>query len=107
VIRRIIHHRLALPDSVPEAIPSIDGSTNQRMTSIARSDYAASTTVQWDDLAGHAGRQAAKARQRERREVMRDAAGMMLVCKAWKVGLYYLHYSYQALRSDGTIMPGF
>lgn len=96
VIRRIIHHRLALPDSVPEAVPSISAfteSNDQCEGSSARPGYAASRTVQWDDLAGHAGRQAAKASRRERREVMRDAAGMMLVCKAWKVGLYTSHRS--------------
>ena len=70
VIRRIIHHRLALPDSVPDAIPL---------------SPASGSTERWDDLAGHAGRLSAKEKQKERREVMRDAGGMMLVCKAWKV----------------------
>lgn len=73
VIRRIIHHRLALPDSVPEAVPLSSSSSSTDSTGV------------WDELAGHCGGLAAKERQRERREVMRDAGGMMLVCKAWKV----------------------
>lgn len=69
IIRRIIHHRLALPPSFPAAPSSsapIDGT--------------------WDICAGQSGQRAHKEREREREEVMRDALGMMLVCKAWKVG---------------------
>lgn len=133
VIRRIIHHRLALPDSVPEAIPvagaggDADADANFQFHSEVYADSDADTSctgphapgsghslgpgsasartsagsrtrrrthrdpgsgpkIAWDELAGHSGRQAVAARQKERREVMRDASGMMLVCKAWKVG---------------------
>lgn len=68
IIRRIIHHRLALPPSYPSA-PSAVGPIGGS----------------WDAGAGQSGIRAHKERERELHDVMRDALGTMRVCKAWKV----------------------
>lgn len=68
IIRRIIHFRLALPQTYPAPIT-------------LQAQYHPS----WDSWTGAKGREVESNMVAERRDVVRTAWGLVRVCKAWKV----------------------
>lgn len=70
VVRRIIHFRLALPQTYPAPIAP-------------HAQYHPA----WDAWTGARGREVESNMVAERRDVVRTAWGLVRVCKAWKVHL--------------------
>lgn len=85
IIRRILHHRLALPPSFPSA-PTCHASSS--------SSFGVSDDMEtaWEGMPGQMGKKIGLIRKKEREDVTRAAMSLLRVCKDWKVSTKFLYH---------------